>query len=568
MSDDDLPTQAVPAGAGDGEHGFADAARRYRLDSRLATGGMGEVWRATDTTLGRQVAVKLLKLEYAEDPTFRRRFETEAQHAASLHHPGIAAVYDFGEAPTADGSGLPRPYLVMELVEGQPLSALLRPGQPMDPEVASDLMAQTATALAAAHAAGIVHRDVKPANLLVTPDRRVKVTDFGIARAADSVGVTQTGQVMGTPQYLSPEQARGNQATAASDVYALGVVAFECLAGRRPFQTDSPVTTALAHLNQPVPELPAAVPTALAAVVRRALAKEPAERWPDATAFAAALRDPRGTAGPAGATSDAPTEVVGSSSPDSTQVLPAGAGAAAGLAAGAAAGAAGAGAGAAAASTPADGTPAPGTTTTTTTTGGGGSGRRPWAIALMALLLAAVAALIIVLLVTSGDDEEEPEPRPTREPSPTSSSAEPTPTPEPEPTPTEPATVTIELSDYTGRQVREVEADLRGQGLNVTLDELENDGSQEQGVVDTVNPTGTVQEGATITVSYWGEPPAPTPTPEPTPTETPSETPTTTPTERPAPTAPTGAATDGATDGASDQSTDAATDGATDGATG
>ncbi len=542
MSDDDAPTQAVPAG-GDPTDGtsesFADDSRRYRLDSRLATGGMGAVWRGTDTTLGRSVAVKLLKHEYADDPAFRSRFETEARHAASLHHPGIAAVYDFGEADAADGSGQPRPYLVMELVEGQPLSALLRRGEPMDPEIAADLMAQTATALAAAHAAGIVHRDVKPANLIVTPDRTVKVTDFGIARAADAVGVTQTGQVMGTPQYLSPEQARGETATASSDVYALGVVAFECLAGRRPFQTDSPVTTALAHLNQPVPELPDAVPGPLAAVVRRALAKVPAERWPDAHAFAAALRDPSGALGPAGA---------GPGSPDATQVLPAaGAAAGAGLAAGAIGGAAAAG------DTPADGTavPTPVATPTSTPTGGPSrSGRGPWAVVLMVLLLAAVAGLILVLLTTGGDDEQ-PQEQPTREPSPTSSSAEPSATPTESEPPPAPATVTLQESDYTGRQVREVEADLRGQGLQVTLQELDNGGAQEPGVVESVTPTGTVQKDATITVSYWGEPfeSSPTPTPTQTPIEsaTPSESASKTPSQTPSRSATEPTPTDGAT---------------------
>ncbi len=196
-------------GGQDGPERWVDDAHRYRLDSRIATGGMGEVWRATDTVLGRTVAVKLLKAEYADDATFRSRFETEARHAAALSHPGIAAVYDFGQAHPDDGSGTPRPYLVMELVEGQPLSQLLRPGQPLDPDVTRDLLAQVGDALGAAHRAGIVHRDVKPANLLVTPDRRVKVTDFGIARAAEGMALTQTGQVMGTPQYLSPEQAEG-----------------------------------------------------------------------------------------------------------------------------------------------------------------------------------------------------------------------------------------------------------------------------------------------------------------------------------------------------------------------
>ena len=148
----------------------------------------------------------------------------------------------------------------MELVEGQPLSALLRPGEPLDPDAVRDLLAQVGDALGAAHRAGIVHRDIKPANLLVTPARQIKVTDFGIARAAEGLALTQTGQVMGTPQYLSPEQAEGRTATYASDVYSLAVVAFECLVGRRPFDADSPVATALAHVRQPVPELPAERP--------------------------------------------------------------------------------------------------------------------------------------------------------------------------------------------------------------------------------------------------------------------------------------------------------------------
>lgn len=495
------PPDSPLGGAGE----FADDARRYLLESRIATGGMGEVWRARDTTLGRTVAVKVLKREYADDATFRSRFETEARHAASLHHPGIAAVFDFGEAQSVDGSGIPRPYLVMELVEGQPLSALLRPGSPMDPGAAASLMAQAADAIAAAHAAGIVHRDVKPANLLVTPDRQVKVTDFGIARAADSVSLTQTGQVMGTPQYLSPEQARGSAATEASDVYSLGVVTYECLAGRRPFDAGSPVATALAHLNQEPPALPASVPAPLAAVVMRALAKDPAERYAGAGALAAALRDPAGSGAPGGAAAaaaagagaaaaaDAPTAVVppvggGAGADDpATAVLP-------GLGA----------AGAAGVTTP------PPTTSTTTA-----EERRafPWATLLLVVALVAVVVLVVVLLLTS-DDDEEPAPAPTSAP-PTSQSQEPT---EDTPTPEAPETVEITESDYTGRDYREVQERLSDLGLNPVLNELSNDGSQEPGRVDGVNPTGTLTEGDQITISYWGPRPE-TPTPTPTPTE-------------------------------------------------
>ncbi len=374
---------------------FVDEARRYELGSRIATGGMGEVWRGTDTVLNRSVAIKLLKAEYADDPTFRSRFETEARHAASLHHPGVAAVYDFGEAGATDGSQVHRPYLVMELVDGQPLSALLPPGQPLDPDVTSDLMAQAADAIGAAHTARIVHRDVKPANLLVTPDGTVKITDFGIARAAEGMALTETGQVMGTPQYLSPEQAQGQTATPASDVYSLGVVAFECLAGRRPFVADTAVATALAHLREPVPDLPPDIPADLAAVVKRAMAKAPDERFADGTTFAAALRDPSSVPSLAAAAPPPST--------DATQVL--------------------AGAAPLAAAAPLT------TSTPTAPPTSHTAGRRvPWAWILLAVLI--IAGIITVAVLASGGDDDPTTPEPTKKSTPKDPTG-------PEPTPTE-----------------------------------------------------------------------------------------------------------------------------------
>ncbi|WP_206051901.1 serine/threonine-protein kinase [Nocardioides ferulae] len=493
--------------------GYVDDARRYRLDSRIATGGMGEVWRGTDTVLGREVAVKVLKREYADDSLFRSRFETEARHAASLSHPGVAGVYDFGEAAATDGSGVPRPYLVMELVDGQPLSALLQGGRPLDPAAVRDLLAQVGDALGAAHAAGIVHRDVKPANLLVTPRREVKVTDFGIARAAEGIGLTQTGQVMGTPQYLSPEQARGNPATPASDVYSLGVVAFECLAGHRPFQADSPVATALAHLHDPVPELPASVPADLAAVVRRAMAKEPGERFADGAAFAAALRDPATAVVAMPPTAAA---MVAPPPAEHTQVLT--------------------GVGAPVDPTP---TPAQGAAPAAPE-----RGRNWWPVLLVVLLLIAIA--VGAFAVSRGGDDDEPTDRPT---------------------PTQGAeTVRVDASAYEGRPLDEVVEELKDLGLKVSTDEVANPGDEIPGLVSAVNPTGRLQEGDQVTVSYWGEVPEEEPTetptepteeptePEPseTPSETPSESPTPTgePTETPTEAPSTPAATDGAgTDG-------------------
>jgi serine/threonine-protein kinase len=256
---------------------------RYRLSDRLAVGGMGEVWCAEDLVLGRSVAVKVLREEHAGDPTFRRRFRTEAQHAAMLVHPNVAQVFDFGEGD--ESSGEP-PYLVMELIRGEPLSSVLEREGPLDAERTWSILGQAASALAAAHDAGVVHRDIKPANMLLCSDGTLKVTDFGIARATGSAAVTTAGLMLGTPHYVSPEQVAGEPLTGASDFYALGVVAYECLTGNRVYDGDA-MSVLLAHRDQEPPTLPDGIPAGLRDLVTAMLDKDPAKRPTDGRAIAA-----------------------------------------------------------------------------------------------------------------------------------------------------------------------------------------------------------------------------------------------------------------------------------------
>lgn len=274
-------------------HVLAD---RYRLVDLLAEGAMGEVWRGRDDLLDRDVAVKVLRPELAEDESFLERFRVEARHAAAVRHPHVAAVHDYGEDPAVVAGGAATAFLVMDLVHGAPLHEVLADAGTLEPARVAALLAQVAEALGAAHAIGLVHRDIKPANLVLGPADDVTVTDFGIARAADAVPVTRTGLVMGTAEYLSPEQARGARATTGSDVYSLGIVAYELLAGAPPFHTGSPATVAAAHVHDTVPPLPARVPRSLADTVRRCLAKDPAQR-PDVAALAERLRTVAGALG-------------------------------------------------------------------------------------------------------------------------------------------------------------------------------------------------------------------------------------------------------------------------------
>ncbi|MBJ7280606.1 MAG: protein kinase [Rhodoluna sp.] len=253
---------------------------RYRLVKRIATGGMGEVWQAQDEVILRQVAIKILKQQYMGDPDFVERFRTEAKHAAMINHDGIANVYDYGED---DGSA----YLVMELVPGESLSSILEREKTLPDQQVISIIAQTALALDAAHREGLVHRDIKPGNLLISPDGQVKITDFGIARVANQVSLTQTGQVMGTVQYLAPEQATGKPASASGDIYSLGIVAYEALAGKRPFKGETQMAIAMAQINETPSPLPEHIDAKLAKLVMDCMAKKPDQRPSSALALAA-----------------------------------------------------------------------------------------------------------------------------------------------------------------------------------------------------------------------------------------------------------------------------------------
>jgi serine/threonine protein kinase len=440
---------------------------RYQLSSRVAIGGMGEVWQATDLVIGRTVAIKILKDEYLGDPGFLERFRAEARHAALVNHEGIANVFDYGEE---DGSA----FLVMELVPGEALSTILERERVLPTDKVLDIVAQTASALQAAHAAGLVHRDIKPGNLLITPDGRVKITDFGIARIADQVPLTATGQVMGTVQYLSPEQASGHSASPTTDIYSLGIVAYEALAGRRPFTGESQVAIAMAQINEQPPELPITVAQPVRNLVYASIAKKPAERPQTAAHLARAAQalrrnDVAGAAAavPSIAGGDATfTSILGTAGSTTsavTRVLPS-----------------------------ADGSP------TSTAEQRLDRRRSPWTwplVAIVSVLAVAVVAIIIIFLINPNGGAGQ-----TPTPSNTNQTASPTPS-------TTPSSnrVNINPDDYVGRPFEEVRQALID--LELVVNEADGPAAPDPDLVGTVsslNPTGNVTKGSTITVKVYG----------------------------------------------------------------
>ena len=269
-------------------------ADRYRLDEPVGAGGAGDVWRATDTVLGRGVAVKVLRPRAPDAAGFAARFRDEARTMAALRHPGIAEVYDYGET---DGGGLA--YLVMAYVDGQPLDERIAEAGRLDPGEAMSVVAQVAAALDAAHRAGIVHRDVKPGNVIRRSDGTAVLVDFGIARSAESARLTRADEVVGTAHYMAPEQASKGEITPATDIYSLGALAYHAVAGRPPFPGDNAIAVATRHVNDDPEPLPSDVPAPVREVIRTAMAKRPADRFPTAAAMAeaaAAAEDGSGAA--------------------------------------------------------------------------------------------------------------------------------------------------------------------------------------------------------------------------------------------------------------------------------
>ncbi len=416
---------------------------RYRLVKRIATGGMGEVWQAQDEIILRQVAIKILKQQYLGDPDFLERFRTEAKHAAMINNDGIANVYDYGED---EGSA----YLVMELVPGESLSSILEREKTLPEQQVISIIAQTALALDAAHREGLVHRDIKPGNLLITPDGSVKITDFGIARVANQASLTQTGQVMGTVQYLAPEQATGKPASASGDIYSLGIVAYEALSGRRPFKGENQMAIAMAQINETPPPLPEGLDPRLVRLVLDCMAKKPDQR--PRTALELAAR----------------AEALMAENVTPIRISP-----------------------------PVDGGVSDETTLIDTDTKPTGKPPAIWPWAVLIVILLATIGVVFWAGLNA--------PKPQISPSPTPSNSQ-TETPSPTPTPTETVeTVTVLLSNYQGQDVSLVVPMLTDIGLEVEPiagTSLPADDPRISQVYD-ISPLGSLPIGTTVQVYYY-----------------------------------------------------------------
>ena len=421
---------------------------RYRLETRIAVGGMGEVWQAQDERIMRKVAIKILKEEYLGDPGFIARFRSEAKSAALVEHEGIANVYDYGEDT---GSA----YLVMELVPGQALSRILEREKKLDQEKVLDIMAQTSRALAAAHQRGLVHRDIKPGNLLITPEGQVKITDFGIARVGDQVPLTKTGQVMGTVQYLAPEQATGKTSTYATDLYSLGIVAYEALTGKRPFTGETQMAIAMAQINETPPALPEEIDPRVQSLVMNCLAKKPNQRPESANSLAirseGLLREKRRTSTGTGPSTDPLDEIE-----EKTIALQL-----------------------------ADTAPIPKAPVVW-----------PW-LAFIGLMVVSVS---VVLAAIFSEPREIIEPEPEPEPAPVEQVD-----PEPEPEVVVPDTVVIRYEDVEGRSIAEVTSYLNNLGfsVNAVAGQVLDGEDPRVRTVYSATPLGNIPVGEEITVSYY-----------------------------------------------------------------
>ena len=421
---------------------------RYRLETRIAVGGMGEVWQAQDERIMRKVAIKILKEEYLGDPGFIARFRSEAKSAALVEHEGIANVYDYGEDT---GSA----YLVMELVPGQALSRILEREKKLDQEKVLDIMAQTSRALAAAHQRGLVHRDIKPGNLLITPEGQVKITDFGIARVGDQVPLTKTGQVMGTVQYLAPEQATGKTSTYATDLYSLGIVAYEALTGKRPFTGETQMAIAMAQINETPPALPEEIDPRVQSLVMNCLAKKPNQRPESANSLAirseGLLREKRRTSTGTGSSTDPLDEIE-----EKTIAMQL-----------------------------ADTAPIPKAPVVW-----------PW-LAFIGLMVVSVS---VVLAAIFSEPREIIEPEPEPEPAPVEQVD-----PEPEPEVVVPDTVVIRYEDVEGRSIAEVTSYLNNLGfsVNAVAGQVLDGEDPRVRTVYSATPLGNIPVGEEITVSYY-----------------------------------------------------------------